>query len=207
MLSKPILIGIAGGTASGKSTISQILNDYFKDSKSIQIIKEDDYYKDQTDMPMEDRIKTNYDHPMAFDFDLMESQLKDLLDGKSIRKPTYDYTIHNRSNVTEEIQPAEVLILEGLFALYNPEIRDMESIKIFVEADADIRFIRRFKRDVTERKRTIESVIEQYMTTVKPMHEQFIEPTKKYADIIIPNIGENSVAIDLIKTKIDSVLG
>ena len=206
MTNKPILIGIAGGTASGKTSIARILNDYYKDSKSIQIIKEDDYYKDQSDMPMEDRYKTNYDHPFAFDFDLLYSQLKDLLNNKTIEKPTYDYTVHNRSDKTEIIEPTEVVILEGLFALYNPEIRRMEDIKIFVETDADIRFIRRLKRDIKERNRTIESVIEQYTTTVKPMHELFIEPTKKYANIIIPSGRDNVVAIDLIKTKIDSVL-
>ena len=205
-LSKPILIGIAGGTASGKTSIANILKEEFKDTNSVQILKEDDYYKDQSDMPMEERFKTNYDHPFAFDFDLMEKHLKDLLDCIAIEKPTYDYTVHNRSNVTEIIEPTDVIILEGLFALYNPEIRVLEDIKIFADSDADIRFIRRLKRDIRDRNRTIESVIEQYLTTVKPMHEQFIEPTKKYADIIIPDCKTNTVGIDLIRTKINSVL-
>ena len=205
-LSKPILIGIAGGTASGKSSIAKILCDDFINTNSIRIIKEDDYYKDQTNLTMEERVKTNYDHPLAFDFDLMLTQLKDLLNGKSIEKPTYDYTVHNRSNITEIVEPSDVIILEGLFALYNPEIRAMEDIKVFVDTDADIRFIRRLKRDIVERNRTMDSVVQQYLTTVKPMHNQFIEPTKKYADVIIPEGKTNLVGIDLIRTKINSVL-
>lgn len=205
-LSKPILIGIAGGTASGKSSIAKILCDDFINTNSIRIIKEDDYYKDQTNLTMEERVKTNYDHPLAFDFDLMLTQLKDLLNGKSIEKPTYDYTVHNRSNITEIVEPSDVIILEGLFALYNPEIRAMEDIKVFVDTDADIRFIRRLKRDIVERNRTMDSVVQQYLTTVKPMHDQFIEPTKKYADVIIPEGKTNLVGIDLIRTKINSVL-
>ena len=205
-LSKPILIGIAGGTASGKSSISKKLFDDFKESNSVRIIKEDDYYKDQSHLTYEERTKTNYDHPLAFDFDLMISQLKDLLNCKTIEKPTYDYTVHNRSNKTELIEPCDVIILEGLFTLYNPEIRELEDIKIFVDTDADIRIIRRLKRDIEERNRTMEGVMEQYLTTVKPMHDQFIEPTKKYADVILPNVKRNFVGIDLLETKINSVL-
>ena len=203
---KPILIGIAGGTASGKSSIANILKDEFQNTKSVNIIKEDDYYKDQSHMPMEERVKTNYDHPFAFDFDLMYEQLNSLLNGKSIEKPIYDYTVHNRSTKTEIVEPSDVIILEGLFALYNPEIRKMEDIKIFVHTDADIRFIRRLKRDIEERNRTMESVMGQYMNTVKPMHDQFIEPTKTYADVILPKGMTNTVGIDLLKTKICSVL-
>lgn len=205
-LSKPILIGIAGGSASGKTSIAEILKNEFRDTNSIQIIKEDDYYKDQSNLTYEERTKTNYDHPLAFDFDLMLNQLNELLSCKSIEKPTYDYTIHNRSDITEIVKPSDVIILEGLFALYNPEIRAMEDIKIFVDTDADIRFIRRLKRDIVERKRTMDNVMEQYLCTVKPMHDQFIEPTKKYADVIIPDGKSNTVGIDLIRTKINSVL-
>lgn len=205
-LAKPILIGIAGGTASGKTSIADILLNDFKQNNSVCIIKEDDYYKDQTNMPMEERVKTNYDHPFAFDFDLMVEHLKQLLDCKKIEKPTYDYTVHNRSSVTEIVEPTDVIILEGLFALYNPEIRKLESIKIFVDTDADTRFIRRLKRDIEERNRTMENVMDQYLTTVKPMHEQFIEPTKKYADVIIPYGMSNTVGIDLLRTKINSIL-
>ncbi len=203
---KPIVIGIAGGTCSGKSSIASILIDEFRYTKSISIIKEDDYYKDQSHLPMEERAKTNYDHPLAFDFDLMYEHLQKLIAGETIEKPTYDYTVHNRSDVTEIVHPSDVLIIEGLFALYTKEIRDLEDIKIFVDTPADIRFIRRLKRDVKERARTIDSITEQYLTTVKPMHDQFLEPTKQYADIIIPQGKSNTVAIDLLKTKINSIL-
>ena len=205
-LSKPVIIGIAGGTASGKTTIANLLCADFKDSNSVTIISEDSYYKDQTNIPFEERGKVNYDHPLAFDFDLLFSQIKDLSNGNKINIPIYDYTIHNRSKVTKEILPSDVIILEGLFTLYNPEIREIEDIKIFVEADDDIRFIRRLSRDIVERKRTMESVINQYLTTVKPMHDTFIEPTKKYADVIIPNDRNNLVAIDLLRTKINSII-
>ncbi|MBO5527105.1 MAG: uridine kinase [Erysipelotrichaceae bacterium] len=203
---KPVVIGIAGGTCSGKSSIAGILIDEFRYTNSINIIREDDYYKDQSHLPMEERAKTNYDHPLAFDFDLMIDHLNKLIAGETIEKPTYDYTVHNRSNVTEIVHPSDVLIIEGLFALYTREIRDLEDIKIFVDTPADIRFIRRLKRDVKERARTIESITDQYLTTVKPMHDQFLEPTKQFADIIIPQGKSNTVAIDLLKTKINSIL-
>ena len=203
---KPVVIGIAGGTCSGKSSIAGILIDEFRYTNSINIIREDDYYKDQSHLPMEERAKTNYDHPLAFDFDLMIDHLNKLIAGETIEKPTYDYTVHNRSNVTEIVHPSDVLIIEGLFALYTREIRDLEDIKIFVDTAADIRFIRRLKRDVKERARTIDNITDQYLTTVKPMHDQFIEPTKQFADIIIPQGKSNTVAIDLLKTKINSIL-
>ncbi|MBQ5553919.1 MAG: uridine kinase, partial [Erysipelotrichaceae bacterium] len=193
-------------TCSGKSSIAGILIDEFRYTNSINIIREDDYYKDQSHLPMEERAKTNYDHPLAFDFDLMIDHLNKLIAGETIEKPTYDYTVHNRSNVTEIVHPSDVLIIEGLFALYTREIRDLEDIKIFVDTPADIRFIRRLKRDVKERARTIESITDQYLTTVKPMHDQFLEPTKQFADIIIPQGKSNTVAIDLLKTKINSIL-
>ena len=205
-LKRPIVIGIAGGTCSGKTSIASILIEEFRYTNSVNIIKEDDYYKDQSTLPMEEREKTNYDHPLAFDFDLMQNHIKQLIEGKAIEKPTYDYTIHNRSKNTEVIYPSDVLIIEGLFTLYTKEIRDLEDIKIFVDTPADIRFIRRLKRDVAERARTVESITTQYLTTVKPMHDQFLEPTKQYADIIIPQGKENKVAIDLLKTKINSIL-
>ncbi|MBR4461021.1 MAG: uridine kinase [Erysipelotrichaceae bacterium] len=204
-MEKPIVIGIAGGTCSGKSSIAKILVEDL-DNKTITIIKEDDYYKDQSHLPMEERVKTNYDHPLAFDFDLMKQHLHDLIDRKTIEKPTYDYTVHNRSTVTEIIHPSDIIIIEGLFALYNEEIRSLEDIKIFVDTAADERFIRRLQRDVIERARTVESITNQYLTTVKPMHDQFIEPTKQYADVIIPQGKTNTVAIDLLKTKINSII-
>ena len=203
---KPVLIGIAGGTNSGKTTIAKEILKYFEPTNSVVIIKEDDYYKDQSHLPLEERAKTNYDHPFAFDHDLMIAQLKDLLDGKAIVKPTYDYTVHNRSVITETINPADVIIFEGLFVLENEDIRDLEDIKIFVDTDADVRILRRIQRDIIERNRTLDGIITQYLTTVKPMHDQFIEPTKRYADVIIPLGGKNTVAIDLITTKISSIL-
>lgn len=203
---KPIIIGIAGGTCSGKSSIANILIEDFRYTKSINIIKEDDYYKDQSHLPMEERVKTNYDHPLAFDFDLMIEHIHKLINGESIEKPTYDYTVHNRSNITEVMHPSDVLIIEGLFALYHPEIRELEDIKVFVDTAADVRFIRRLKRDVKERARTVDSITEQYLDTVKPMHDQFIEPTKQYADVIIPQGKSNIVAIDLLRTKINSII-
>ena len=204
-LEKPVVIGIAGGTCSGKSSIASILIEDL-DTKSINIIREDDYYKDQSHLPMEERVKTNYDHPLAFDFDLMVEHIKDLIQRKTIEKPTYDYTVHNRSDVKEIVEPGDVIIIEGLFALYNKEVRDLEDIKIFVDTAADERFIRRLQRDVNERARTVDSITTQYLQTVKPMHVQFIEPTKQYADVIIPQGKSNSVAIDLLKTKINSII-
>ena len=204
-LEKPIVIGIAGGTCSGKSSIAKILIEDL-DNETITIIKEDDYYKDQSHLPMEERVKTNYDHPLAFDFDLMTQHIRDLIDRKTIEKPTYDYTVHNRSDITEIVHPSDIIVIEGLFALYNKEIRNLEDIKIFVDTPADERFIRRLQRDVIERARTVESITNQYLTTVKPMHDQFIEPTKQYADVIIPQGKSNTVAIDLLKTKINSII-
>lgn len=203
---KPIFIGIAGGSCSGKTSIANILKANFDKTKSVITIREDDYYKDQSNLSFEERTKTNYDHPQAFDFDLMKQHLDSLLQGKAIEKPTYDYTVHNRSNITEIIVPSDVIILEGLFALYNPDIRCCEDIKLFIDTPADVRFIRRLQRDVVERKRTVDSIINQYLNTVKPMHDQFIEPTKQYADIIIPQGKTNTVAIDLLCTKINSII-
>ncbi|MBR2810903.1 MAG: uridine kinase [Solobacterium sp.] len=205
-MSKPIIIGIAGGSASGKSSISTRLKNKFADVKSVLIIRQDDYYKDQSDKPMEERIKTNYDHPFAFDNDLLIANLKDLIAGKTIEKPTYDFVNHTRSNVTETCNPCDVLILEGLFVLENAELRDLLDIKVFVDTAADIRFIRRLLRDVSERGRTMDSVITQYVNTVRVMHDSFIEPTKRYADIIVPEGGSNNVAIDLLTTKISSII-
>ena len=197
-MSKPIIIGIAGGSASGKTSISETIKKTFADKKSVLIIRQDDYYKDQAEKPMEERIKTNYDHPFAFDNDLLIENIQDLIANKAIRKPIYDFVNHTRSNETEDCYPCDVLILE--------KIRNLLDIKIFVETDADIRFIRRLVRDVKERGRTLESVVNQYVGTVKQMHEAFVEPSKKYADVIIPEGGKNTVAIDLLTTKISSII-
>ncbi len=203
---KPLIIGIAGGTASGKTSISKHIQEAYKDVTSVLIIRQDDYYKDQSHLPMSERILTNYDHPDAFDNDLLVAQIQELISGKDIAKPTYDFVNHTRSSVTETCHPCDVLILEGLFVLQDEKIRDMLDIKVFVDTDADVRFIRRLLRDVQERGRTMESVVTQYTNTVRPMHESFIEPSKRYADIIIPEGGENKVAIDLLNTKISSII-
>ncbi|MCF0112112.1 MAG: uridine kinase [Erysipelotrichaceae bacterium] len=203
---KPIIIGIAGGSASGKTSIAEILKKTFEEQKSVVIIRSDDYYKCQDHLTMEERVKTNYDHPFAFDTDLMVEHIMELLKGRSIEKPTYDYTIHNRSKVTETIEPCDVIVLEGLFVLEDEQIRSLLDIKIFVDTDADVRFIRRLKRDVEERGRSLDNIVNQYMTTVRVMHNQFVEPSKRYADLIIPEGGHNTVAIDLLTTKISSIL-
>ena len=203
---KPIVIGIAGGSASGKTSIARRIQETFSDRKSVLIIRQDDYYKDQASKPMEERIKTNYDHPFAFDNDLLIEHIHALLNGETIRKPTYDFVHHTRSDITETVNPADVIILEGLFVLEDAKLRELEAIKIFVDTAADIRFIRRLLRDVNERGRSLDSVVNQYVDTVRVMHEQFIEPTKRYADIIIPEGGSNTVAIDLLCTKINSII-
>lgn len=205
-MNKPILIGIAGGSASGKTSIAMKIKDMFSDTKSVLILRMDDYYKDQTHLSMEERVLTNYDHPFAFDNELLITQLKELLAGRSVEKPTYDFVTHNRSDVVEHLEPADVILLEGLFVLENEDLRQLENIKVFVDTEADIRFIRRLVRDVKERGRSLDSVVNQYVTTVRVMHTTFIEPTKRYADIIIPEGGSNTVAIDLLATKISSII-
>lgn len=201
-----IIIGIAGGSASGKTSIAKAIYDTFKGNHKVYIVKQDDYYKDQSHLSMEERYQTNYDHPFAFDTSLLVSQLKQLRHKETIEKPTYDYTLHTRSNITETVSNRDVIILEGIFVLAEEEVRDLCDIKVYVDTAGDIRFIRRLKRDIIERGRSIDSVCDQYLTTVRPMHEQFIEPSKKYANIIIPNGKDNIVAIDLLITKIRSII-
>ena len=206
MNDKAIIIGIAGGSASGKTSIAAKVYEAFEEKHQVVIIKQDDYYKDQSDLPMEERVKANYDHPLAFDTDLLVKHLKMLKQKVAIEKPTYDYTQHTRSNITEVIEGKDVLILEGIFVLAEEEVRKQCDILVYVDTDGDIRFIRRLRRDMEERGRSLDSVCEQYLNTVRPMHEQFIEPSKKYAHIIIPNGGSNVVAIDLLITKIRSII-
>lgn len=205
-MKKPLIIGIAGGSASGKTSISRRIAETFNDFKSVQVIKQDDYYKDQDHLEMSERLKTNYDHPFAFDNDYLLSQINTLCKWQPVEKPVYDFVNHTRSHKKEHVEPAEVLILEGLFVLEDEKIRNICDIKIFVDTDADVRFIRRLMRDVNERERSLEHVVSQYENTVKIMHEQFVEPSKKHADVIVPIGGENEVAIDLLVTKIGSIL-
>ena len=205
-MKKPIIIGIAGGSASGKTSVAKKLVKNFDDSNTVTIIRQDDYYHDQSHMPFQERLKTNYDHPDAFDNALLIQQIDELASGKSIEKPTYDFVNHTRSSITEIIHPSDVLILEGLFVLEDEEIRKRLDMKIFIDTDADVRFIRRLKRDVRDRGRTIESVCDQYMNTVKVMHDAFVEPSKRKADIIIPEGSHNEVAMDLLFTKITSII-
>ena len=203
---KPIIIGITGGSGSGKTTIAHEIANQIEANDRIVIMTQDSYYKDNTGLPMSERQKINYDHPNAFDMPLLEAQLNQLLHRKPIEMPTYDFTEHTRSDKTVHINPADIIILEGILVLFNEEIRNLMDIKVYVDTDDDIRFIRRLERDMKERGRSLDSVINQYLTTVKPMYHQFIEPTKRYADIIIPEGGENNVAIDMLTTKVRSVL-
>lgn len=202
---KPILIIVAGGSASGKSTVVNEIIERLK-SVHVAIIKHDDYYVDLTNMPMEERKLVNYDHPSSLDNELLYQHLKDLLNNKAVLKPTYDFIEHNRNTNKELLEPKKVIILEGILSLVDKRIRDLASIKIFVELDDDLRFIRRLTRDINERGRSVESVIQQYLTTVKPMYHKYVKPQKKYCDIIIPNDKSHDVAVDVIVCKIKDIL-
>lgn len=204
-MNKPLMIGIAGGSGSGKSTVTQELIDLIGAEK-VTLIQQDSYYKDQSHLPLEERMKTNYDNPLSFDEALLVAHLKDLKMGKTIQIPQYDYTVHNRKKDFIELKADKIIILEGILILAEESIRDLLDIKVFVDTDADVRIIRRILRDIKERSRSLESIILQYMSTVRPAHLQFVEPSKRYADIIIPEGGYNKVAIDLLVTKIKNVL-
>jgi uridine kinase len=205
MTRKPVVIGVAGGSGSGKTSVTKAIIDSFK-GHSILMIEQDYYYKDQSHLPMEERLKTNYDHPLAFDNDLLIEHIEKLLRFEAIEKPVYDYAIHTRSNEIIKVEPKDVIILEGILILEDERLRNLMDMKLYVDTDADLRIIRRLLRDIKERGRSMDSVIEQYVNVVRPMHNQFIEPTKRYADIIIPEGGHNHVAIDLMVTKIQTIL-
>ncbi len=200
-----LLIGIAGPSAGGKTTVTQKIMENFSDSQ-VTLISYDDYYKDQSHLTRDERKLTNYDHPKAFDTDLLVEHLTDLIKGKKIQKPIYDFTVNNRSKQTETLEPSNIIIVEGLFTLYEKQLRDLIDVKVYVEADADECFIRRLIRDRNERGRSTQSVIDQYLTTVKPMQERFIEPTRKFADVIVLRGGENGVAIEMVSQMINKQL-
>lgn len=205
MRRKPIIIGVTGGSGGGKTSVSRAILDSFPNAR-IAMIQHDSYYKDQAHLSFEERVKTNYDHPLAFNTDFMIEQLKELLKGRPVDIPVYDYKAHTRSDKTFRQEPQDVIIVEGILVLEDERLRDLMDIKLFVDTDDDIRIIRRIKRDMMERGRSLDSIIEQYTTVVKPMYHQFIEPSKRYADIIVPEGVSNVVAIDLINTKIASIL-
>ncbi|WP_263078460.1 uridine kinase [Endozoicomonas sp. Mp262] len=201
MKQKTILVGIAGASASGKSLLAETLVEELQ-SEHLCVISEDSYYKDQTELSMEDRIRTNYDHPESMDHDLLLEHMKTLRKDQSIEVPIYDYTQHNRSKETRHINPARVVIFEGILLFTNPEIRNAFDLRFFMDTPLDICLIRRMKRDILNRGRDVDSVIKQYLETVRPMYLQFIEPSRQHADLIIPHGGKNRIAIDLIKTKV-----
>lgn len=202
---QPLVIGIAGGSGSGKTTIAREIRKKLPHDR-ILVVTQDSYYKDNAGIPMEKRRQINYDHPDAYDMPLMNKQLRQLLNWQSVETPIYDFTKLTRSNKTEHTEPAGIILLEGILVLADPNLRKMMDIKVFVDNDDDIRFIRRLKRDTTERGRTQEQVIRQYLKTVKPMYNQFIEPSKRYADIIVPEGGKNKVAIRMLANQIRSIL-
>jgi uridine kinase len=199
---KTMVIGIAGGTGSGKTTLTEHLRDRFGDS--VSVVYHDNYYKRHDELTYEERSRLNYDHPDAYDTDLMIEHLDRLRSGLPVECPVYDYTIHNRSDKTITISPAKVILVEGILIFENAALRDRMDIKIFVDTDADVRILRRIRRDVQSRGRSLESVIDQYLTTVKPMHEQFVEPSKRNADIIVLEGGHNLVALDMIVERVRS---
>lgn len=202
---KPVFIGIAGGTGSGKTTVAREIVERVPKA-TVALIEQDSYYKDQRDVPLEERRKVNYDHPSAFDTPLLVEHLQQLAAGKAIEKPVYNYSLHTREDYTERVEPRDIIIVEGLLVLWEASIRELLDIKLFVDCDADVRVLRRLERDIRERGRSLESVISQYLNSVRPMHLEFVEPSKRYADVIIPEGGHNEVAIDMIATKVASLL-
>ncbi len=199
-----MIIGIAGGTGSGKTTITDCLVERF--GGNVSVVHHDNYYKAHHNMPYEERCLLNYDHPDSFDTDMMIEHLRQLKQGKTIQCPVYDYTIHDRSEKTIPIEPTRVIIVEGILIYADPRLCDLMDVKIFVDTDADVRILRRIQRDVQKRGRSLDSVISQYLTTVKPMHEQFVEPSKRRADVIIPEGGRNVVALEMVVQRVKAHL-
>ena len=200
-----MLIGIAGGTGSGKTSIAKAITSDFGKSE-VTIIEQDSYYRDLSNLTIEERSSINFDHPDSMDYNLLKCHLNELIHGNAVNIPIYDFGTHTRKKKSQIIEKHRIIILEGILALFDHEIRDMMDIKIYVETADDIRIIRRIKRDINKRDRTFSSVIEQYYKTVRPMHIQFVEPTKRYADIIVPEGGHNKVAVDILRTKIMTLI-
>ncbi len=201
----PVIIGIAGGSGSGKTTVALKVREACP-GKTIQIIHHDSYYHDNSHLPVEERAEINYDHPSAFETDLLITHLRELRAGRRVEVPYYDYAIHSRLQQTETCEPADIIFVEGILVLESRELRELMDIRLFIDVDADERVLRRMKRDTIKRGRTMESVMEQYLMVVRPMHLQFVSPSKRYAHLIIPEGGHNKVAIDLIATKILDII-
>ncbi len=200
-MSKPLIIGIAGGSGSGKSTVARKVADALA-SLSVAFIDMDAYYRNFTSIPLEERRRINWDHPDAFDFDLLTEHLTDLSARRTIDKPIYDFVTHLRSGKTARVEPSDVIVIDGILLFVDPRVRDLCDVKVFVDAEADIRLIRRLRRDMRARGRPLNEIIDQYLSTVQPMHLQFVEPSKRYADIIVPRGGHNEIAIEMIVAKI-----
>ena len=198
---KPLIIGIAGGTGSGKTTVARKIAQALPEA-SVAFLDMDGYYRDFAHLPMDERRKINWDHPEAVDFALFAAHLEQLARGESVEKPVYDFTQHVRSSRTDRINAADVVVVDGILLFAEERIRDLFDVKVFVDADPDIRLVRRIQRDMAERDRPLEEILQQYLTTVRPMHQQFVEPGKRYADIIVPRGGQNAVAIEMIVTSI-----
>jgi uridine kinase len=201
----PVVIGVAGGTGSGKTTVAQVILERVG-AHHVTLLPQDAYYKDLSDLPPAQRALMNFDHPDALEMDLMVEHLRKLRNWEPIEMPVYDFTTHTRKPETRRVVPNPVILVEGILVLADPRLRELMDVKLYVDTDADVRFIRRLKRDIAERGRTMESVIEQYLTTVRPMHLEFVEPTKRYADVIIPEGGFNQVAMDMVVARLSELL-
>lgn len=201
----PLVIGICGGTGSGKTTVANVILQRVG-AQRLSFLPHDAYYRDQKSLPLAERATINYDHPDSLETDLLVKHINQLKQGQAVEMPIYDFTTHSRTNRTVHVEPRQVILVEGILIFYEAALREMFDVKIYVDTDPDIRFIRRLQRDIIERGRTTESVIQQYLTTVRPMHMEFVEPSKRYADVIIPEGGLNAVALDMVIARIESLL-